>query len=320
MTPIDVSSSVLLIQCSVKWQATTFSITSLSKALKRADDPLSTFRDILEPLDIKCAGDYITQYTSHLVTVKRNTSAVLQALVNGRHVVTEPYLHVLAAAGRKGSAEEQSSLEMDFAANWPRELDYLPPPGKEPFPRPAHSDQFLPNEARADMFGKYTFIFHDQAQHDTLMPVITGGGGKCLVRVLQPGETDVKDMIEFVREVAGKKGDSTFNLTQQVETRKTTTGGIIIMRSPNSKVQMPGYYEKLDARLGQQSMEQNELLDAILDVDAGKLKREVERVESSGESGGSRPRGVCYNYHSRLLVMLKNLTPGRSSISGKSFL
>lgn len=275
---------MFILLTSIKWIPKTFSFTSLSKAAKkRSDDPLASFRKILEPLDIKCIPDYVAEHTSHIVTSKRNTSAVLQALVNGRHVVTEPYLEPLAAAGKKDSPDEQSMLEIDFDTNWPREVDYLPPPGREPNPRPEHSEEFLPDEARSEMFSKYVFIFHDQSQYDSLMPVITGGGGKVLLRHIQHGETDVSGMVEYVREVAGKKGDTSFDLSQQV--KKTTAGGIIILRVGNSNTQVPGYYDKLDQALGQRSMEQNEFLDAILDVDATKLKRGAEVHSQVGSSG-----------------------------------
>lgn len=253
------------------------SITSHSKSAKKAENPFAANRAILEPLDIKCVDEYLYQYTTHLISAKRNTSAVLQALVNGHHIVNQQFIDSLAIVGKKEKPTDQSKLEIDFEANWPRELDYLPNSGKEPNPRPANSPQFTPDPARAEVFSKYTFIFNDQAQYDTLMPTITGGGGKALVRQLQPGETDISDMLEYVREVAGKKGDPSFDLTQQ--TNKTVPGGIILLRHGGHKNQMPGYYVKLDSVLGQRSIEQNELLDAILDTDASKLKREVPAEE-----------------------------------------
>ncbi|KAL1301959.1 hypothetical protein AAFC00_002415 [Neodothiora populina] len=278
----------------IKWAPVTFSFTSLSKAArKKSEDPLTEHRSLLEPLDMKCVVDYFAQHTSHTVTTKRNTSAVLQALVNGRYVVTESYIQAVAAAGKRDTLDSQSLLELDFDAHWPRELDFLPPPGREPNPRPANSDQFLPKEARSEIFSRYTFIFHDQTQYDSLMPVVTGGGGKAVVRFVDPGETDVSEMVNFVRDIADKKGDTSFNLKQQIN--PAARGGIIIVRIGNNSVQAPGYYEKLDATLGQQSMEQNELLDAILDVDASKLKRAVDteitdasesRVQDDADSRG----------------------------------
>lgn len=272
---------------SIKWVHMVFSFTAISKSAMKAEDPLAAPRAILEPLDIKCIGAYVTQYTSHIVTVKRNTSAVLQALVTSRHVVKEPYVEAIGGVGSKSSPEDQSLLEMDFDVNWPCEQAWLPAPGREPNPRPADSDQFLPNQARAEVFARYTFIFHDQSQHDSLMPAITGGGGKALVRQVQADEPDVPGMVEYIREVAGQKGDASFNLAQQ--TRNKTAGGIVVMRLGNGKVLVPGYYEKLDSILGQESVEQNELLDAILDVDASKLKREVpvqevQQAKSQGKS------------------------------------
>lgn len=267
----------------IKWVPILFSFTSLKKA-KRSDDALAPYCAILEPLDIKCLAEFASDSTSHTITAKRNTAAVLESLVNGRYLVTEAFVDALAAVGRKELPQHQSLLEIDFDAHWPKELDFLPPPGREPNPRSEHSDQYLPNEGRADMFNKYTFIFQSQAQYSSLMPVITGGGGKGLLFPVQPNETSISAMVEYVREVAGKKGVTSFNLSQQVS--KSEKGGIVIVQCDN-KVPLPGYYEQLDSALGQRSIEQREFLDAILDVDASKLKRElVVEVPATRSQGG----------------------------------
>lgn len=289
----------------IRWVATTFSFTSLSKIVRRSADPLYQYREILEPLDIKCIPEYVTTFTSHAVTHKRNTPAVLQALVNGHQAVTDAYLAAVKEAGKKDSPEEQSLLEIDFDANWPKELDFLPPPGKEPNPRPERSQQFLPNPARSEMFTGYIFIFHEGTQHKSLMPVINGGGGKALLRQIQPDENDVTAMVDYIREAAGKKGHVSFNLSQQ--SRKSSIGGIIVVKTNASMDKLDDYYNKLDAELGQMSIEQNELLDAILDVDASKLKRKVRAVQSREDenmedaSTGIRTHGKWYYMSSTLI-------------------
>ncbi|GAB7357680.1 hypothetical protein MBLNU459_g0170t1 [Dothideomycetes sp. NU459] len=254
----------------IRWQSFVFSFTSLSRASKQAEDPLATYRAVLEPLGIKCVSEYVTQFTSHVVAKKRNTSAVLQALVNGRQIVTDSYVNAIQVAAKKPSPMEPSQLEEDFDANWPKELQYLPPPGNEPNPRPEHSTEFLPLESRSDMFARYTFVFHESSQYESLMAVVAGGGGKSLLREVVPGKEDANDMIEYVRDVAGKKGDRSFRLSQQPPRK----GGVVIVKA-SDRLNLQSFYDQLDRALGQSSMMQNEFLEAILLVDASILKQSL---------------------------------------------
>lgn len=277
----------------IRWQSFVFSFTSLSRSSKQAEDPLANYREILEPLDIKCVSEYVTQYTSHVVAKKRNTSAVLQALVNGRHIVTDAFIKAIQSVAAKSSPMEPSRLEEDFDANWPKELEYLPPPGNEPNPRPSNSDEFLPLETRSDMFSCYTFIFNEASQYDSLMAVVAGGGGKSLLREVVPGQENAKDMIDYVREVSGKKGDRNFRLTQ----RPPRKGGVVIVKA-SDRLNLQAFYDKVDRTLGQRSMMQNELLEAILMVDASVLKQSVEvgpESEDEPEVIAEGERVVCLN-------------------------
>lgn len=94
---------------------------------------------------------------------------------------------------------------------------------------------------------------------------------------------NAQDFLEYVREVAGKKSDKAFNLSQPPKTK----GGIVLVRIGGAKDFMPGFYETVDSSLGQSSVEQNELLEVILDVDASKLKRRVEMMQPAEDANMS---------------------------------
>ncbi|CAD0022983.1 unnamed protein product [Aureobasidium pullulans] len=248
----------------IKWQPIVFSFPSLPRASRQLEDPLAEQRQFLEPSGIKCVVDYIAQFTSHLVAKKRNTPTTLQALVNARYIVTDEYL-------KEVQSMSLEALEQDFAANWPSEEPYSPPPANEPNPRPNKSPDFLPNSKRSEMFSQYTFIFSDPGQHANLMPTITGGGGKALCHEVDSQNPDAEDLMSYVREVADY---------------------------------MPNFYDRVDSALDQSSIEQNELLEAILDADADKLKRPAEvshiaedtnmenRAQSSAVRQGSQSPSV----------------------------
>ncbi|THX04163.1 hypothetical protein D6D17_05770 [Aureobasidium pullulans] len=277
----------------IKWQPIVFSFPSLPRASRQLEDPLAEQRQFLEPLGIKCVVDYIAQFTSHLVAKKRNTPTTLQALVNARYIVTDEYL-------KEVQSMSLEALEQDFAANWPSEEPYSPPPANEPNPRPNKSPDFLPNSKRSEMFSQYTFIFSDPGQHANLMPTITGGGGKALCHEVDSQNPDAEDLMSYVREVAGKKSDRGFKLNQQPKSK----GGIILVRIGGFKDYMPNFYDRVDSALDQSSIEQNELLEAILDADADKLKRPAEvshiaedpnmenRAQSSAVRQGSQSPSV----------------------------
>lgn len=277
----------------IKWQPIVFSFPSLPRASRQLEDPLTEQRQFLEPLGIKCVVDYIAQFTSHLVAKKRNTPTTLQALVNARYIVTDEYL-------KEVQSMSLEALEQDFAANWPSEEPYSPPPANEPNPRPNKSPDFLPNSKRSEMFSQYTFIFSDPGQHANLMPTITGGGGKALCHEVDSQNPDAEDLMSYVREVAGKKSDRGFKLSQQTKSK----GGIVLVRIGGFKDYMPNFYDRVDSALDQSSIEQNELLEAILDADAGKLKRPAEfshiaentnmetRAQSSAVRQGSQSPSV----------------------------
>lgn len=225
--------------------------------------------------------DYDTQSTTHVVSKKRNTAKGLQALINGRYIVTESFLDAVAHAAQpvdNGNGSETCSMEQDFDGPWPDAMQHLPPRGGEPFEHP--DDIYAPENGRADVFEGYTFIFYDSTQYNNLLAPITSGGGKALVENVTAGETQVDDFVRYVKSVAGEKGLGSF------EDGSEGRGVVLVRYLPAKGDQVAWYTEFLTAvslRLDHRPIEQNEFLEAILIKDASILRRplEVEDQQSS---------------------------------------
>lgn len=271
--------------------------------MKKSPDILKTFSEKLSPLDIKTVNSYIIDATTHIVSNKRNIPKGLQALVNGKHIVTEDYIgSIVGAAISEGTTDEGahllSLLEQDFDSNWPDARRYLPGPGKEPIPRAA--EDFAPNPNRINVFEGFTFVFGYASQFETLSPALTNGSAKTLHYELKNGVTRAEDLAQYVRNVADKKG------LQDVYDR-TLPKGVVVVRPPGVDEKMDEWtrelFTQLDLELEQRSVWQNEFLDAILRVDASPLKRSIIVDQESSRApastapepaGRSRipPRGV----------------------------
>ncbi|KAF4549657.1 putative second BRCT domain on Nijmegen syndrome breakage protein [Elsinoe fawcettii] len=275
----------------IKWVPMVLSFTGIPRRAKQSEDPLAEHRAKVEELDVKCVTEYITNQTSHVVTNKRNNAMALQALVNGRAIVVEEYLDAIQKAAERPSVGPDtlalSSLESDWDLNWPKELDYLPGPAKEPNPRPEHDEIFLPKQPRSEMFHKYVFIFMTETQYQTFLPVITGGGGKALLREVEAPEEnpDFDDFLDYVKSCAGKKGDAAFRLSQHPAAK----GGVVVVR-PGDPTRTAGaqFIQRLDLALDQRSVQQNEFLEAILLTDPTELRRPLE-VDLVREDEEDRP-------------------------------
>ncbi|KAK2067858.1 hypothetical protein P8C59_001563 [Phyllachora maydis] len=240
----------------------TFSFT----AKEARADPWAKLRESLEQLDIKFSSHYEQQLTSHVVAKKRNTSKGLQALINGRYVVTDSFINAIAAAAAAAAAvpghlgpEEPSALETDFDAAWPRALEHLPPSGNEPSKKPAEA--YAPDARRQDVFMGYTFVFYNQEQYDNLCVVVTGGKGKVHLCQVTPEETTVDDFVRDVKTVAGEKGLGSFEDGSEGR-------GVVVVRYLPSKGPHVEWYSSFFTdtarRLDHRPIEQSEFLEAIL--------------------------------------------------------
>jgi hypothetical protein len=255
----------------LRWEPVIFSFSFSSKEQKRGD-PLAPVLARLEPLDIKAINPYIIGKTTHVVASKRNTAKGLEALINGRYIVTDAFVDAVVEAATPENPrgpESQAPLELDFDAAWPDPLQFLPAQSKEPSQRPAKF--FAPNLSRRNIFEGYTFIFCDQTQFDNLQAPICNGGGKALLFTVTPGETTPDDIVRYVKSVAGEKGTGELEDGSQGK-------GVVVVRFRGKKEHEEWSIETgnevaqtLDLRL----IEQSEFLDAILINDARALRKSL---------------------------------------------
>ncbi|KAF4982556.1 hypothetical protein FDECE_17489 [Fusarium decemcellulare] len=258
----------------ISWEPVVFAFSFTSKELQT--DPLTTLRNRFEQLDIKVVTEYVKS-TTHVVSKKRNTAKGLQALINGKYIVTETFLDAVAQAANLAEGAEitdLSPLEQDFSQNWPDALQHLPPRGGEPVQHP--DSTYTPDPERNDIFEGYTFIFYDKAQYNNLLAPITSGGGKALLGDVVPEETHVDEFVQYVKSVAGEKGLGAFNDGSEGK-------GVVVVRFVPSKGSLVNWYAEfftsVSLRLDHRPIEQSEFLEAILTKDASILRRPLE-VES----------------------------------------
>jgi nijmegen breakage syndrome protein 1 len=277
-------SSNIAYRCRITWYPVVLSFSFASKELK--SNPLQSFCEKVEALDIKVHLDYIRESTTHVVSKKRNTSKGLQALINGRYIVDYTFIDAVEAAA-EATEEQVSLLESDFNSNWPNELQFLPPRGAEPTQR--SSDAYSPDPRRQDIFEGYTFIFFDQAQFDNLLAPVTDGRGKALLRHVDPFKTDVEDFVRYVKDVAGEKGLGEFEDGSEGK-------GVVVVRYQPAKGPTLDWYanfgRQVALHLDHRLIEQREFLDAILSNDASVLRKPLE-VEESGIVAPPPTAGKC---------------------------
>lgn len=242
----------------------------LSFPAKKSTDYLERRRKDLEQSDIKVVADYVVNQSTHFVAKKRNVISALVALVDESWVVTDAFVSELVKAATRPHDGAEIPLEADFEANWPKELDFIVPSGAEPHPRP--DSFFKPDPRRREVFQDFIFVFVSETQYDDLLPIITTGGGKALLNEVDPVESNVPAVVEYVRGVAGKKDSGHFRLSQQ-----TGPGGVVVVRIQGHD--RAGFVSAIDRALDQRSIEQNEFLDAILMVDASGLRQPLRAEE-----------------------------------------
>lgn len=239
----------------IKWLPCTLTFGLLKKEIKNG--VLKTKQERVKELDIKAVSDYLSAETTHLVAQKRNTPKGLQALIEGKPIVSEAYIDALIYASTPTDLQEEenlSPLEIDFDDAWPDPTRHLPPAGKEPTNKPAEA--YKPDPTRAKVFEKCTFFFFDQTQYDVLLPPITTGHGKALLFKPQQETTTLEEGLAFVRKAVGTHGHA-----------------IIIKLNEANDMQswLVKYIEDLCSRFGQEPANQSDLLDTILTNNASQL-------------------------------------------------
>lgn len=255
------------------------SVSFSSKEIKAGKDPLAALRNRLEDTDIKAINNYVIGQTTHVVQGKRNTAKGLQALINGKYIVTDSFVDALIYATTPSDLDHDESLsplEEDFDRHWPDALQHVPPRGNEPRERPV--EKFAPNPERVNVFEGYTVAFCDKAQFESLQAPITNGGGKALYFQLKSGHTTTDELVGFVKNVAGEKG------LGELEDGSEGKGVVVVkFRGGKNDFDWAAQLGKeaslaLDLRF----IEQNEFMDAILMNDASVLRRPLEVAENDG--------------------------------------
>lgn len=177
----------------IRWQPIIFSF-SLSTREKKDKKIMAQRQFKVEKFDMKTLEAFVPT-TTHVVASKRNTAIGLQALVNGRYIVTEEYLNAVDKMCQP-SDSGRSLLEEDFEKNWPDPMDYVPAPGNEPNPR--EKEYFTPKKERQNTFEGWTILFCENVQYENFLGPITDGGGKLERYDLIPGETTARKLVDFI--------------------------------------------------------------------------------------------------------------------------
>ena len=269
--------------CSIRWNPVVLSFSFTAKELRA--DPWTRLRDDLEQLDIKYSAEY-EPTTTHVVSKKRNTSKGLQALINGKYIVTDSFIKAIVDAADIPEDNEEgtsSALEQDFDSYWPNPIEHLPPRGEEPTERPP--EVYSPDERRQEVFDGYTFVFYDSKQYENLFPAIAAGKGKALLKEVKPRQTDIDDFIRYVKGVAGEKGLGSF------EDGSEGKGVVVVRFMPKGESYdwFAQFLTSFAQRLDHRPIDQREFLEAILSCDASMLRRPLEEM-SQPESAPSRGR------------------------------
>lgn len=274
----------------IRWQPCVMTFMLSKKEIKNGD--LKTRQDRVKDLDIRAVADYLTEHTTHLVATKRNTAKGLQALIEGRPIVTDAYIDALIYASTPIDLQEEENLcplETDFDDAWPDPTPHLPPPGKEPTDKPAEA--YKPDSARAKVFDKYTCIFFDQTQYDTLLPPITTGHGKALLLKVDAGSTTIEDGENFVRKASNNIGRTII---------------VNVNENDESKSWLADYIDQLCAKFDQEPASQSDFLDAVLAVNAAQLRKSRRPTTSTSSdqdhrnhvNGSKVANGTLTNGHS----------------------
>lgn len=258
----------------LEWRPVVLSFNNVSRAAKNNGTALKQEKEMLEGADIKLSLDYLSNATTHVVAKKRNTPSGLQALLQAKWLVTDSFVKALAEKckrrGGDGASDPGCSpLEDDFEANWPNEMEFLVPAGSEPGARP--NEYLKPDPTRASVFADHTFLFLSQDQLDLLLPVVAAGGGKAVLCEYVADQTTVADVVAYVKQLVGKGTARNFLLSQE-----SGPGGVVIVRIPEKDTRRSeDFLDELSVSLNQRTIEQSELLDAILMKDVSCFRTQL---------------------------------------------
>jgi hypothetical protein len=257
----------------ISWVPICLAVTHFNKAKEDSIRKFNELREKLAPFDIKATPDINHAHTTHVVVSKRNVASTLEGLAHGSFVVTSAFIQAIIDVATQvpvpGTDMSKAPLEVDYTALWPNEIDFVPPAGKEPSPRPAET--YAPKLERQTVFRGYTFIFCLQNQMDNLQAPITTGGGKAkLYEEFKIGLTKPKDFVAYVKRVAGETGAGELS---------NTGPGVVVVRISGDDAWAQDFVQKTDLLLGQRSILQNEFLDPILMTDASVMRQALQEED-----------------------------------------
>ncbi|KAJ4420259.1 hypothetical protein N0V82_004470 [Gnomoniopsis sp. IMI 355080] len=262
----------------IQWHPVVFSF-SFTKAEVEQANALVTVQQALEPLDIKYVTDNRANGFTHLVSKKRNSSRVMQALINCQLIVSQAFTDAVVRAAvpePDQNGVDTSPLEQDFEAHWPDAAKFVPngPEGKD--------IAFAPDERRREVFEGYTFIFYDK-RYENVLPVITAGKGKALLRKVVPRQTNVDDFVRYVKSIAGEKGLGEF------EDGSEGKGVVVVRYTPTGdgeeELWYRQFFNEFALRLDHRPIEIRDLLFAVLDVEPEQLRRPLLLEPTPREPG-----------------------------------
>lgn len=233
----------------VWWKPVVLTLSSGQSSAKHDELQLS-LEKIVTPLDIKLLP-VVHPCTTHFVKAsEKNSAKILVALVKGLPVVTSNFIDALSNAA--------DAMEVDFDRGFPDPTNYLPEP----------KSLFELNPKRIGMFAKRMFIFFDQKQYDSLLPMIHAAKGAAVMNTATK-DIFIKNSLEspstqvyIVRPLKGV-GSDRFSTTELSDSVLKSDSGL-------------GY--KVRSRL----IDQIDFLTAIQDADAELLDR--VSVKSEDES------------------------------------
>lgn len=218
-----------------------FSLSSKEKKAGLIDEK----RKLVGEYDIKCLEGYAAP-TTMAVAEKRNTAVGLQALVNGRHIVTRAYVDALSAVC-EAPMGRMSLLEENFDENFPDPMKFVPPVMGEPIPR--DESVLKPSEARKTVFEGVNLVVCDQTQYESFLGAVTDGGGK-LHRFWIAAKTKAQDIVDYTKECDG-----------------------LLVAWPQKKDGDADLQKECETLLGLELVMQNEFLDTILMCNVAAMRR-----------------------------------------------
>lgn len=263
---------LIIIICRITWHPVVLTHSFTRKNLQT--DSVKLILQQLESLDIKFINDFVRESTTHVLAKKRNTPKTLQALIDGKYIVQQDSFLQAIISVADPRPNGKSQLEVNFDDFWPNALNHLPPQGNEP--TQVSVDAYSPDLERQTVFQGYTFLFIDKSQHSNLFSPISNGGGKALLKEVEPGVTVIHEFVGYIKSIAHEEGLGEFEDGSE-------GAGVVLVEYLNEGPTNEWYTHfitQVSQLLNHRPITQSEFLDAILRKNASVLRRPLEPAPS----------------------------------------